>query len=274
MKRLFLAAILIVFSAFCGFSQDFDFGGVGGFGGIGGVSVNAEANKAIDKSNDAIDKMSGLIPMRFFNALDRKPIPGGSVEIPNVGTLTTNNSGKIVFQQIPDGTYTLVFSKEGFITTNVDFRVVLGTVDFNWFNISPRLPDKDYRIVLEWAEKPEDLDLHFQKSNGYHISFTNMKRAEDGNAVLDRDDRQGYGPETITIGKIDPNATYKCWVHDWSNQRSPQSTAMSKQGAVVRVYSQNSLLQTFRIPSGAGTVWNVFRIERGSLIVDNTLSAR
>jgi len=273
MKKLFLIAFLFIFSVFCVFSQNFDFGDIGGISG--GLPGNAEANKAIDKANDAVDKLNGLIPMRFFNALDRKPISGGSVEIPNVGTLTTNNAGKITFPQIPDGNYTLVFSKEGFITTNIDFRVILGNVDFNWFNISPVLPNKDYRIVLEWNEKPEDLDLHFEKVNGYHISFTNMKRAEDGNAILDRDDRQSYGPETITIGKIDPNATYKCWVHDWTNQNNTKSTAMTKQGVVVRVYSQNRLLQTFRIPAtGAGTKWNVFRIERGALVVDNTVSAK
>jgi hypothetical protein len=244
-------------------------------GGMGSMGAAGGSNKARDKADDAMDKMSGLIPMRFFNALDRNPIPGASIVVPGVGTLTTNNQGKIVFPKIPDGTYTLTFSKDGFITTDIDFRVLLGAVDFNWYSVSPGIPNRDYRIVLEWGEQPADLDLHFVKTGGYHISYLDMKRAEDGNAVLDRDDMAGYGPETITIGRTEPSAVYNCYVLDYDNQNRASSTLMAQKGAVVRVYSQNRLLQTFRIPSnGVGPKWNVFKIERGALVPVNTVTAR
>jgi len=61
------AIILVVFLLAAGlvFGQGMDFGGFGSFPGGG-------SNKARDKANDAMDKMNGNIPMRFFNALDRK----------------------------------------------------------------------------------------------------------------------------------------------------------------------------------------------------------
>jgi len=273
MKKTVILTIFVLFAAGFVFGQDFDFGF--DFGGFPGGGAN---NKARDKADDAMDKMSGNIPMRFYNALDRKPIPGATVEIPKAGAFTTNNQGKITFPKIPDGNYTLIFSKDGFITTPIDFRVLMGAVDLNWYSVSPGFSGKEYRIVLEWGEKPADLDLHFVKTGGsgpYHISYQNMKKADDGNAVLDRDDTTGYGPETITIGKLDVNAVYTCYVHNFTDRDKPASTQMSKEGAVVRVYSMNRLLYTFRIPAnGKGVKWNVFRIERGGVVQVNTVTEK
>jgi len=269
MKKTAISAALILIGAVMVCSQDWgDFPGLTGGG----------SNKARERADDAMDKMEGLIPMRFFNALNRNPIPGAAVEIPNIGSYVTDNKGKITFPKIPDGNYTLVFSKEGFITTPIDFRVLLGGVDFNWYSISPGFSGKDFRIVLEWGERPADLDLHFVKTGGsgnYHISFVNMHTAEDGNAVLDRDDTSGYGPETITIGKTEANAVYSCYIHDYTNRDNTASNQMAQRGAVVRVYSLNRLMYTFRIPAnGTGTKWNVFNIERGIVVPVNTVTAR
>jgi hypothetical protein len=64
-------------------------------------------------------------------------------------------------------------------------------------------------------------------------------------------------------------------VLDYNNQNIASNTEMARNGAVVRIYSQNRLLQTFRIPSnGVGPKWNVFRIERGNLVPVNTVTAR
>ena len=269
MKRTAISAVLILLGATMVYSQD-----SGSSPGVTGGNFN----KARERADDAMDKMAGLIPMRFFNALNRNPIPDATVELSNIGNYVTDNKGKIILPKIPDGNYTLTFSKEGFITTPIDFRVLLGNVDFNWFSISPGLASKDFRIVLEWGERPADLDLHFVKTGGsgnYHISFVNMRTAEDGNAVLDRDDRNGYGPETITIGKTEANAAYTCYIHDYTNSSNTASNQMAQRGAVLRVYSQNILMYTFRIPAeGKGTKWNVFKIERGVLIPVNTITAK
>ena len=281
MKKFALLLALALICTVLVFSQNFGSGSNDDFGmgfGIdfsgGQINSNPAAEKAKAKADDAQDKMQGIIAMRFYNAVNRAPIQGATVLIPEIGSLTTNSVGRITFPKLPDGTYTLTFSKPGFITTDIDFRVLMGAVDFNWYSISPGIPDKDYRIVLDWAEKPADLDLHFEKAKSYHISYSNQREAEDGNAVLDRDDRYGYGPETITIGKIDLKAVYTCYVVDYTNRNNPKSVQMAKEGAIIRIYSNNKLVQQFRIPvNAAGTKWNVFRIDRGNFIPVNTVSA-
>ena len=272
MKKASIAIAIILLGAVFAYSQDFGFGGglPGGMGG--GPAGNPQMEKGLAKADDAQDKMEGLIPMRFYNAVNRAPIADGLVDIPGAGTFTTNSAGRIAFPKIPDGTHTLTFSKNGFITTDIEFRVLLGAVDLNWYSISPGIPNKDYRIVLDWAENPKDLDLHFEKTKGYHISYLDMRQAEDGNAILDRDDRQGYGPETITIGKIDTTAVYTCYVIDYLNRNNANSNQMAKEGAIVRVYSQNKLLDSFRIPAnGIGPKWTVFKIDKGRLVGVNTV---
>jgi hypothetical protein len=290
-KKIILLLIIALSAAGLVFGQGFGFDGFGDGGFPGGAGIpGVGSNKAMDKANDAQDKMEGRIPMRFFDAVSREPISAATVEIPNVGNFTTNNQGKIAFPRIPDGPYTLTFRKSGYITTPVEFRVALGAVDFSWYNISREIPppprpstsvtspDMNYRIILEWGERPADLDIHFVKRGGssnYHISYLEMRRAEDGNAVLDRDDMSGYGPETVTIGRIETTATYTCYVHDYTNGNNTESTMMAQNGATVRVYSNNILVNTFRIPAGArGTRWDVFKIERGVLTGINTVTAR
>ena len=276
MKKLSIILTMLMAAVFV-YGQGFDFGGFGDFGSMGGMggTSNSNISKARDRADDAMDKMNDNIPLRFFNALNRNPIPNASIEVANVGTFTTNQAGKVVLPPMNDGSYRLIFSMNGYITTPIDFRVIGRNVDFNWFNISPVIPNTDYRFILEWSEKPADLDIHFVKTGGYHISYLNLKRAEDGNAVLDRDDMSGYGPETVTVGRIDLNASYTLYVHDYTNRNNTNSDLLPKSGATLRVYSQNRLIKTYNIPAnGRGTRWNVFTIERSALIDVNTVTAR
>jgi hypothetical protein len=210
-------------------------------------------------------KADGLIPMRFANALDGKPIAGARVVIDGIGEFETNREGIITFPERDDGFFTLEFSKEGFVTAEIDFEVKLNNVFSNRFSISPELA-RGFRIVLDWGEKPEDLDLHFVKQGGYHIAYWNTHTAADGSAFLDRDDMQSYGPETITVEQIDGAAVYDIYVADYTNRHDAASQALSRSGAVVRIYSNDRLTEAFIVPSGRpGTVWRVCRIVGGMI---------
>jgi hypothetical protein len=266
-KSSIVLIVLIVFLLNCGIAfGQFDSLGIDP-GGMGA------ADEAILRATMMQMKMNNQIPMHFSNAVDGKSLAGAKVEIANVGSLTTDNTGIIAFPKQPDGTYTMTVSKNGFITTPISFQVKLGLVIFDWFSISPEIPNKDFRFVLDWGEQPYDLDLHFEKVAGYHISYSNMHTADDGKAVLDHDDRSSYGPETITVEKAESKYTYNVFVIDYSNRGSSSSTALSKSGAVIRVYSQNRLLSTFNIPvTGAGTRWNAVKIVQGQIVPVNTVS--
>jgi hypothetical protein len=211
-------------------------------------------------------KMDGLIPLRFSSALDGKPIAGARVSVGGIGVFTTDLQGIISFPEQEDGFYVLSFSKEGFVPAEIEFEVKLNNVFSNRFSISPEMRGEYLRIVLDWNQNPADLDLHLEKDGGYHLSYRNMRSAQDGSALLDRDDRDGFGPETITIMETDPRSLYRLYVHDYSNSGSGASTALSRSGAVVRVYTRRGLAAAFTVPANrAGNRWNVFRMVNGRI---------
>jgi hypothetical protein len=224
------------------------------------------------KSEMAMMAMEGIIPMRFANALDGQGIPGGILSVSGQGDFSTDSRGIVQLPPLPDGVYSAIFTKEGFITTPFEFRVQLGIVVFNWFSVSPGLESKSWRFVLDWGERPADLDLHLEKRGDYHISYGNMRSTADGSVNLDRDDRNGYGPETITVKEVESAAAYDLYVVDYSNRQSPGSDALSRSGAVLRVYRENHLAHTFPVPSGAGIRWNALRIEDNQVRVVNTVT--
>ncbi|MDR2797071.1 MAG: hypothetical protein LBB80_01890 [Treponema sp.] len=230
-----------------------------------------DMEKAMVLSDMALMKLDKLIPMRFGNALDGKPIPGATVEIPGIGSFVTDSRGIISFPEQGDGSFTLVFTKPGFIPTAIPFKIQLSTVINNWYSISPELPG-DFRFVLDWGERPADLDLHWEKQGGYHISYRNMRSPADGSAKLDRDDTSGYGPETITVARAEGNGVYHLYVIDYTNGGNSGSSALSRSGATIRVYSHNRLLETFTAPaSGNGYRWNVCDVVQNRIVPVGTI---
>jgi len=104
------------------------------------------------------------------------------------------------------------------------------------------------------------------KANSYHISYRNTRVLADGTGMLDRDDMDGFGPETITVERIDANGSYTFFVHNYSAHEKPGSPSLSVSKATVRVYSGNRLLKTFQIPEGfTEKTWNVFRVVNGQV---------
>ena len=211
-------------------------------------------------------KMDGLIPLRFVNALDGAAVEGARIAVPGIGNYTTDRHGIISFPEQEDGFYTLEFSRQGFITSDIEFEVKLNNVFDNYIPVSPVMRGDYLRIVLTWGDRPKDLDLHLVKEGAYHISFWHMRNAGDGSVTLDHDVRSGFGPETITIMETDLRAVYSLYVHDWTNGSKPNSTELSRSGATVRVYGRNGLLHTFRVPKNRPMVkWDVFKIVNGEI---------
>jgi len=94
-----------------------------------------------------------------------------------------------------------------------------------------------------------------------------MLVSDDGASRLDRDDRDGFGPETITVKNIDDTAEYLFFVKDYSNRDDKSSKRLAKSKATVRVYGEGQLLEEFRIDdTQRGNAWKVFRLVNGKLI--------
>jgi hypothetical protein len=213
---------------------------------------------------------SGKLVIRLINAETGGPVDSATISIEGIGKFTSDGRGRVLINPANDKTYSMSFSKKGFISATYDLEIVAGTIFNNHFSVSPLFEFGALRVVLDWGKNPADLDAHLVKEGDYHISYQNMKLSADGSARLDRDDRQGFGPETITVKQVDNKAVYVCYIKNFTNSRSPKSKALSKSSAKVRLYRDNTLIKTYSVPTDKkGTTWRVFTIENGKIVDQN-----
>lgn len=140
------------------------------------------------------------------------------------------------------------------------------------YAISPVMTNLDgMRIVLNWGATPRDIDSHLQFPNN-HVYFS---QKEGSDAMLDVDDTDGYGPETITIKRKHDGERYIYAVHDFTNQSNTHSNELSNSGAKVFVYVGKTLIKTYYVPVQAtGNLWTVFAVTgTGEFETINTLSS-
>lgn len=232
------------------------------------LSMPAGAQNKIEKEKiqDAFKEAeTGNLSMHFFDALSGAPVKEGKVVIEKAGEFVTDFEGVAEFPAPPEDGYLKVkFEHPNYVTSEFRIEIMAGTIFFNRFSVSPRMPAGSLRVVVDWGEDPRDLDAHFVKSGGYHISFRKMVVAADGSAKLDRDDTDGNGPETVTANSVDANATYTYFVHDFSNMSRVDSRKLSESKATVKVFNNNRLSGVYEVPRDkAGTYWEVFRIVNG-----------
>ncbi len=230
------------------------------------------------------DKMKGILDdemelmesdkqtLRFFDSQTGEPLPDATITIKDIGEYTTDSEGKVRFPNQPDGYLSVVFKKEGYITTDFEVEIVADMIFFNRFSMSPKIDLGTMRIVLDWSDSPADLDAHLVKENNYHISFRDTQVLSDGTGQLDRDDMDGYGPETITITDIDDNASYEYFVHNWTDRSQSSSGRLGGSKATVKVFANNEFLGTVEVPRGPrGTKWSVFKIIGGEFKITNEI---
>lgn len=227
----------------------------------------SQIDKMRDQIEDAGAEEDGKLTLRFFNAETGDPVTEATIIVQDLVTLSTDMEGKIRFDMVEDGVYPFRFEKKGFITENNKFEVIAQTIFRNRFTVSPTIEMGSIRIVLDWDNKPADLDAHFVKEGDYHISYREMIASHDGSAQLDRDDRDGFGPETITVKDIDEKAEYTYYVKDFTNQKSKSSKALSKSKAMVKIYSEGELVNIWQLnEKQKGNTWMVFSIQNGKLV--------
>mmetsp|Transcript_72676 Transcript_72676/g.160690 ORF Transcript_72676/g.160690 Transcript_72676/m.160690 type:complete len:845 (+) Transcript_72676:1-2535(+) len=185
---------------------------------------------------------------------------GQQVEMARV---TTSRRGKFSVR-LPAGTFEVTATKEGYSTLSTSI-VVAGSISQGQgadFALSKKLPEGGFRVVLTWGRRPRDLDSHtyFGRRFTKHAYWPrSRRRARDYSsgvtATLDRDDVNGYGPETTTIlgvGKCRTNCLLKFWVHQYSGD----GTLGSSDG-VVKVYDTSGSTTTYQIPTSTSrrTSW-------------------
>lgn len=221
-------------------------------------------NEFEKRMESAFDEVSlDAVPLFVMDAISNQGINNARVTINGAGSVFTNSKGKVLFTPSHDGLYQIKIEKEGYINYSSKFEVQAGTVfaNDNVFIISKTLPMEYLRIVLEWSDTPQDLDIHLLKDSNCHISYRNTRSSKDRKIKLDRDDRNGYGPETITLKRIDPSSKYQIYVHNYSKRKSVLSRTFTRSCATVSVYRRNELAVQYQVPDEAGAFWRVFNIE-------------
>jgi hypothetical protein len=222
---------------------------------------------AQDNARMGFDELDGRLTLQFVDALTGKPLPEARVTMrDHAETTDANGMASFPFPKVDghEGLEPVRVEKAGYVTSEVSVHVILDTVFLHRFSISPILPPGRYRITLDWAREPRDLDAHLVKRGRYHISYRDMRQFED-QAWLDRDDLDGEGPETITVRAIDPEAEYVFFVHDFTNRERSGFKNFERSRARVQVFSETGLVRAFEVPRGAGRIWKVFTI-RGGMI--------
>ncbi|GAA0747510.1 tetratricopeptide repeat protein [Ideonella azotifigens] len=138
------------------------------------------------------------------------------------------------------------------------------------YAISPVMNNLDgMRIVLNWGAEPRDLDSHVVYP-GNHVYFSHMRGTD---AMLDVDNTQGFGPETITLSRKHVGERYVYAVHNFSDRTDPQSARLSMSGAKVFVYVGQTLVKTYYVPpQRVGNLWSVFAVTEAGEFQDlNTI---
>lgn len=222
-------------------------------GTVTGDILNATTGKSVD--NVSYKVYSG------WNNTDSDVVDSGNVN----GRYSIN---------LEPGNYTIQFTADNYFGNIINVAVESGltteqVVVLNPYDSSVK---NNFRIVLTWGEYPLDIDSHLYGPtvNGddiFHVFYDDdyydwwNPSTEDYETIcdLDVDDTESYGPETITVHKMNSSGTYSYYVHDYSNRYDSDSTELSNSGAIARVYSGNTLLATFNVPTNkVGTVWHVF----------------
>lgn len=237
--------------------QDVPAGLLSATGAKAGFGSNT-VNQQIAKDGDLIEvplKRTFKLHKQLIDALTGKPIANQFVTVEVGGqtfTATTSANGTLDLSDVPDGEVEIRPGGK-FLPQKVSRGGSLRVV------ANPRLNPGEIRVVLTWNDFPKDLDLHLF-GQGVHVSYLNK---DAGPAHLDVDNKDGFGPETITLR--DASGAYTVRVADHANTgQAGDPTLANKSSAEVKVYRANGELSTFAVPRGAGgkkgPVWDVCKI--------------
>lgn len=193
---------------------------------------------------------------------------------------------------LPNGSYTLEFSKDSWTTEYYNVVVNGDSTTYNFylnvFNTNYLAANAYMTAVLTWGDRPNDLDTHLAgpsdtSDTRFHAYYSSKvvgttpadaldPCATEGTiASLDVDDTSAYGPETMTICKR-YSSTYHYYIYNYSG--SPYYDASN---AKVRVSTATGTHYSFDVPYDAGNsdrYWHVFDIdEYGNIVPINVIKS-
>ena len=232
---------------------------------------------ASDGASITIQVVGGVIQGTVTNAVNGETVPNVSITILD-NTGTTNEDGIYeIYTSLQGGEYSVNAVHDSFCPFNSSFQIPDGNslTEYQYnFSMSSIPEPGEIRMVLNWGATPSDLDSHLKtpeiEGQTHHISYSNRGNANAAPfAVLDIDDTNGFGPETITI-KQSFTGNYIYYVYQYS-----LSGSLQESGGVVQIYNSPECDgQSIQVPEeGDGRYWYVCNIdgENGDITVINQI---
>jgi len=193
-----------------------------------------------------------------------------TVEGKTVAKAKTDQNG-LYTVSVSAGTYHLVIKQSGYITYEAELVVVtsIAVGGAGDAALSKVLGEGEWRVTLTWAAHSEDLDSHTYLgedcSDLVYFSKTTIYDSGSGITVtLDRDDTDGFGPETTTFKGIGhctrkPNCLVKFMIDNYT----PKDGDVGESEAIVTVYRGTSVAKKYVIPHAAedARIWPVFTLD-------------
>jgi len=188
----------------------------------------------------------GMLEFRTVNAKTNTDIPA-TVSITGVSAGTGNTQAKSP-QALDPGGYAVRAQSAGFCPNSAQMHVEVGKSTQTSFVLSPEIGEGELaRIVLVWEQNPKDVDaILVQNLPGNRLTtFWNNKQTAVGGkplSMLDTDQTQGKGPETMTIFK-GHGGTNSFVVRYYSGEGN-----LGSSGAIVKVITKGCVEQEFKVP--------------------------
>ncbi len=210
--------------------------------------------------------------------VDLKAGGNATANDPSVLSTTTGSAGDYALSGIAAGTYTLFVQASGYLTSRVaGITLAAGEVRIIDVALSPPQQTGQTRVILSWDSLPPDLDAYLVVPDTVGGAPFVVYYGNPGDSILypfatlDQDVTSGYGPETITIHQ-QLAGTYEFIVHDFTTGSDSASLALANSRARVDVYQNNQLVQSFPVPSQAGTLWTVFTLTGTAITPINVIT--
>jgi hypothetical protein len=198
------------------------------------------------------------------DAITNLPLNGAVVCIQGDKCDVTDEDGLYSMNNIAFGAKLIDAVRDGYLPLTQDTYINAGSWITLNFALSPLLGDGEFRIILTWGNKPKDLDAHFWLPfpSYPHLYLDSPGNCADfPNACLDRDDKDGIGPETISIKSLKDNGIYRFAVLNYS-YGYPGVPEITESSAKVQLYSEDGLIAQFSVPEdGAGDLWYAFDLD-------------
>ena len=219
--------------------------------------------------------------IKVTNALTGAPLSGATITEGD-NTVTTDTDGNATLTNLSSGNVSINVSAPNYLPQTTTLALTCDQETDIGVSLIPSndqgVANGDIRIILSWGQNPEDLDSHLtgpivgDNQNRFHIYYSNDNNCDGAQcdstipAWLDVDDTTSFGPETITITKVDGHflpGRYRYSVHHYSGSEN-----IPNSNAVVKVYVGDQLERTFYPPSPSTSqnvvedwVWTVFELQ-------------